>query len=514
MKITKMLMLEVGTFNDVHQRPYMAHVDGVALQALQESTDSGRNLTPAALSAVGADVMRLSSTAGPVADILNGFDTPRLCFMMEVEFPGTGGVVQVEWLMGYTNYVGVSDLYGTDNVSFDPNMELTFNNVVRGRRMNTARSFGNRIRTSVKDSFQLINGSYKPQITNVHQSPHLLRPQDVFTSLSMENARTILGDEDVLDLRPTHGPERLAVNNRRNSIPGNYLSRVLEVWKHESAMDEVDPSSLHSQMAAKVAEPTVSTIRSMQQLAVISDLRRGGTVRWGDLISADDFGGLEDRTVLTLARSPQSRAALASRGEGEHWNGNGTTTVIAAAFVQAVPGIMMSLMLTHINFSVTNRTLTGEWLVTVEDYETFNEADDDQQIQAFVYRMQTELMPGLSRGGQHEISLHAQFSVDGETRLQMQVDDGYMTPYIAPTFCDGLTAAVRAPDRTTLDRFAYSVGNIMSGLEQDYSVDDRGYSPDDHRRDASTGTASPFGDFASKLILPEGTGKYENSGSL
>lgn len=514
MKITKMLMLEVGTYNDVHQRSYSAHVDGVSLQALSETTDGGRNLTPGALSSVGAEIMRVSSTAGPVAEILNGFDQNRLCFMMEVEFPGTGGIVQVEWLMGYTNHVGINDMYGTDTITFDPNMQLTFNNVVRGRRVATSRAFGTRMRTAVKDSFQLINGTYRPQITNVHSAPHLLRPQDVFTNLSMDQARTILGDDDVVDLRPTHGPERLAVNNRQNSVPGSYLSRLLNVWKFESESEEVDPSSLHSQMAAKVAEPTISSIRSMQQLAVISDLRRGGTVRWQDLVEADEVGGLEDRTVVTLARSPMSRAALSRRGEGEYWHGNSNTTVIASAFVQAVPGIMMGLMLTHMNFSVTNRTLTGEWLVTVEDFETFNDAEDDQQIQAFLYKLQTELMPGLSRGGAHEITLHATFSVDAETRLEISVDDSPMTPYIVPTFCDGLTAAVRAPDRGTLDRFATSVGNIMTGLQQDFSVNDSGYAPDAYDPGYSSRAASPFDNLSSKLILPEGTRKYENSGSL
>lgn len=513
MKIIKMLMLEVGTYNDVHQRPYHAHVDGHALSVLQESTDNGRNLTPAALSSVGAEIMRVSSTAGNVAEIINGYDQPRLCFMMEIEFPGTGGVTMVEWLMGYTDHVGVSATYGDARMVFDPNMRLTFNNVLRGRRTTVARAFGNTVRTAVNDSYQLINGSYQPQITNVHQAPHLLRPQDVFTNLSMDNARSLLGHDEVLDLRPTHGPERIAVNNRRNSIPGSYLSRVLQVWKHESEFEEVDPSSLNSQMAAKIAEPTISNIRSVQQLAVISDLRRGGTVTWSELVAADDLGQLEDRVVITLAQSPASRARLAHRGEAEFWHGNSNTTVIASAFVQAVPGIMMSLMLTEMDVSITNRTHDGEWDVTIQDWESFNGGDDVEQVQAFQYKMATELMPGLSRGGQHEIELHASFSVTGETRLEISVDGSPMTPFIAPTFCDGLSAAVRAPDRNTLDRFAHTLGGIMNNLEQDYSADDLAYSPFDLQHSDTERTPNPFDNHSSKLILPEGI-KYENSGSL
>lgn len=365
--------------------------------------------------------------------------------------------------------------------------------------MMSARAHGNSLRTAVRDSFQLINGRYTPKITNLHEAPHLMRPQDVFYSNSTEQARTMLGDDEVLDLRPTHGPDTVAVNNRRNSIPGNYLSRMLEVWKHESETESVDPSSLQSQMAASVAEPTISNIRSINQLAVISDLRRGGTVTWRELCEADDLGGLEDRVVVQLALSNSTRARLSVRGDAEYWNGNGNVTVVAAAFVQAVPGIMMGLMLTEMDVSITNRTLDGSWSITVENWESFNGGDDYDQVDNFRHRLASELMPGLSHGGQHEITLHASFSVSGETRLEISVDDSPMTPFVTPSFCDGLSAAVRAPDRRTLDRFAYSLSGIMTGLEQDFGVDDSGYSPLE---------------IASDTRSIQGTNKYENSGSL
>lgn len=500
MHITKVLMLQVGTYNDMFQRPYQAYVDGHSLLALQESTHYGQNLTPAALSAVGSDIMRIDSTAGQRAEILNGYDTPRLAFMMEVEFPGTGGITQVEWLLGYTDEVGVMTRMGDSNPVYNPNMQLTFNNIMRGRRANVGRAFGNGISTAVNGTFQLINGTYRPQITNLHQAGHLMRPQDVFTSRSMEGARAILGNEEVIDARPTYGPERVAVNNRLNSIPGNYMHRMLETWKNETMTEEVDPGSLNSQMAARVAEPTLSRIRSLSQLSTMSNLREGGTVTWRELVDADDGGGhLEDRTVVVLAQSDASRGRLARRGSTEHWGGNGNISVIAASFVQAVPGIMMSLMLTELKVSITNKTMHGGWVVDVEDWESFNGGDDFAQVQAFKYKMEQELMPGLSRGGQHLISLHADFSVMGETILELSVDDGVMTPFIAPTFCDGLSAAVRAPDERTLNHFSTSLGRIMDNLEQDYSVGSRGYDPDDDQHSS---------------IITTGSHKYENSGSL
>jgi hypothetical protein len=502
MKITKMLMLEVGTFNDVYQRPYTSHVDGLSLQQLQESTHYGKNLTPAALGAVGADIMRLSSTTSGDVRIANGFDQPRLCVMMEVEFPGTGGMVMVEWLLGYTDHVGISAMFGNSNLAFDPNMRIFFNNVLRGRRVAQSHAYGRQLATNVSGAFQLINGDYRPEITNLHQAPHLMRPQDVFTSMSMHNTRSLLGHEEVLDVRPTHGPERVAVSDRRNTVPGQYLSRMLETWKTQMTNDDVDPAALHSQMAAMVAEPSISRVRSLQQLAVASELRQGGSVSWRELCHAEESGTLEDRATVILAQSQQFRADLSQRGTTEYWNGNGMATLIASQFVQAVPGMMMNLMLTELDFSITNMTLDGTWQVMWGNVQSFNDGDNIDQVQAIEYKLKYELMPGLSRGGIVPMEIHASFNVVGQTFVQIGLDGEPLTPYMAPSFCDGLYAAVRAPSTDTLDHFADGLSRIMTNLESDHYAagPGAGYGPTDDQ-------------FQSTILNAQGN-KYENSGSL
>lgn len=500
MNITKLLMLEVGTYNDMYQRPYKSHVDGTLMQQLQESTHYGRNLTPAALGAVGSDIMRISATTAGDVHVANGFDQPRICFMMEVEFPGTGGMVLVEWLLGYTDHVGVLASYGDSNLAFDPNMRLFFNNVMRGRRVAKMNSFGRGIATNVSGTYQLINGDFRPQINNLHLTPHLMRPQDVFTSMSMQNTRRILGNEEVLDVRPTHGPERVAVSNRRNTIPGQYLSAMMETWQAQTTADEVDPASLNSQMAASVAEPTLSRVRSLQHLAMVSELRQGGSLSWSELVHADDTGTIEDRAVVVLAQSQQHRSSLAQRGDTEYWNGNGNATIIAASFVQAVPGMMMNLMLTQLDFSVTNHTIDGSWQVVFGGVESFNEGDNIDQVNAFEYKLVNELMPGLSHGGLLPLEIHASFNVVGQTFIEIGVDGEPLVPLMAPSFCDGLFSSIRAPDTNTLDHFADNLSKIFTSLEQDHSAGGQGYEPDDTQ-------------FVSPILNSQGN-KYENSGSL
>lgn len=501
MKITKLLLLEVGTYNDQYQRPYTSHVDGGLMQELQEATNMGRNLTPAALGAVGSDIMRLSTTTAGTVSLANGFDTPRLCFMMEVEFPGQGGVTGVEWMLGFTDHIGVSAQYGDSNPVFDPNMRLFFNNVMQGRRVRSGNAYGAGLHTTANRAYQLINAEYKPQINNLHSAPHLMRPQDVFTSMSMQGTRSLLGDEAVMDVRPTHGPEKVAVSHRRNSVPGQYLSAMLTTWKTQTELDEVDPAALNSQMAASVAEPTIARLRSLNYLATMSELRQGGSVSWNELMDADETGTAAQRAVIVLAQSQRTRSMLSQRGgDSANWNGNGSRTLVAASFVQAVPGIMMNLLLTDLQFSVTNRTLDGSWEMMFERVESFNESDNINQLEAFRHKVCQELMPGLSHNGALVMEIRADFSVMGQTFVEIAMDDGEgFYPFMAPSFCDGLFAPVRAPDATTLDRFADNLSKITSNLEQDYSAGGYGYEPHDQQ--------------FSSILNAQGN-KYENSGPL
>jgi hypothetical protein len=499
LNITKMLLLEVGTYNDPFQRSYQAHVDGHAMDQLRESTRNGTNLTPAALSHVGANIMRISATTTGNVEIAEGFDTPRLCFMMEVEFPGTGGVAQIEWLMGFTDHIGVCAQFGDSNLAFNPNMRLYFNNVMRGQRVVAANSYGRAFHRNVSGTFQLINGTYRPNINNLNDHPHLMRPQDVFTSMSMEQTRSLLGDEEVLDIRPTHGPDKIAVSNRSNTIPGRYLSAVLQTWQTQTEFNDVDPASLNSAMSASVAEPGISRIRSLQAMSIYSELRQGGCLTWRELTDVEVTGTLEDRVVVVLAQSPTNRAKLTVRGESEYWHGNDQTTLLASQFVQAVPGMMMELMLTELDFSVTNQTLDGSFDVVMSHVESFNDGDNIQQVNAFVYRLQTQLMPGLTYDNTIAVTIHARFNVVAQTLIEISVNDGILTPFTAPSFCDGLFAAIRAPNARTLDQFSHNISKITNSLQQDRWAGGAGYEPFDEQH--------------SPIVDRQGH-RYESSGTL
>lgn len=475
MKIVKVLMMEIGANDQMYMRPFKAQVDYKELQELQEVTRNGVNLTPAALSGIGADILRPQSTVSAEVDIDQGLKNGRLVFMMEVEWPAQAGMAIVEYLTGYTDYVGATENFG--RTSFDQNMRLYFNNVIRGSRRQERGGFFNRNTIRVQDSHQIISGDYQPQINNLHNVPHLMRPQDVFTNVSMAECRTVISG-DVYDTRSTHGPDKLQVSNRLNNIPGTYLSRLLTTWHDQSDRDHHDEATMFSSMAAQVAEPTVAKIRTISALAASTDLRRGGSLTWGELIAADSIGMLESRTTAALALSRSTRGQLSYVGQGQHWRGNDHHTIIATSVAQAVPGIMSQLLLTAVQFSATNMTLDGSWQVTMEDWESFN--DDQQtvleQVRLFQQRMVTDLLLGVSAGNLMPIGLKCSFDVMAQTKIEVDFD-GEEVPFFAPSFCDGLFTNIRAPGTEALDNLATGIQKLMMSMHTDNSARSTEYAP-------------------------------------
>lgn len=475
MKIVKVLFLQIGENDQMYMRPFKANVDGDELAYLQDVTNNGKNLTAAALSGVAADIMRPSATVSNPVDIVNGLNNGRLVFMMEVEWPAQAGTVIVEYLTGYTDYVGINATFG--RFTYDENMRLYFNNVVRATRREDRSGFAVRNVVRAQDSMQIISGEYEPAINNLHNVPHLMRPQDVFTNVSMTECRNLV-EGDVYDTRSTHGADKLQVSDRRNNIPGSYLSRLLNVWNDHSDRNHSDEATMFSSMAGVVAEPSVVKLRTIGKLSISTDLRRGGSVTWQELKDADILGQLEMRTKPVLALSQTTRGQLSHVGQGQHWRGNDHHTIIATSVCQSVPGIMSQLLLTAVQFSATNMTLDGSWQVEMIDWESFN---DDQhmvieQVKLFQQRMISDLLLGVSANGIMAMSLRCDFDVMSQTVIEVNFD-GETVPFYAPSFCDGLFSNIRAPGTTALDDLSNGIHKLMMSMHMDNSAKHSDYAP-------------------------------------
>lgn len=481
--VSRMLMCEMGSYNDVYQRTLQADLNStLLLDRLREASEETHSFTPVALNSVSNEMLRLSNTHQGSIKIANGMDTRRLVFMFEVVFPGMGGCEQVEWLTGYTDEVGVTERNG--NCIFDRSMRLYFNSATSGRR--TSIGYG-RTSAAVINTAQLLTGNFNMGDSSVRENEHLLRPRDVLNDLSARATQDICdfandgsGDHELYDLRSNFASSRVLPSFRENVIPANYLSRVMRAWdKTVSSRDDLSPQTSYAHMAQAASEQSLSnSFRSLGFITRASELRAGGSLTWGELVDCDDTGTLEDRVVVNLARSDRTRSMLSVRGDDDHNDGNDHETTLAMQAAQVVPALMMRYFLTHCRFDASNREIPGssDWVVGIGSTSSFMDEDGSQSdlsanLRRFTAELTDYVLPGLAYGNSLEVDLDIDVDVMGDCIINIRLwGDRHGRRFRLPSFCDSAYTSVRSRDAEPLERLGKAFDSVFVSTFSDHSV--------------------------------------------
>lgn len=181
MIIEKLIMVQTGTYNDIVRRPFNTNVDNETLTQFQEATLGGSNVSVGAISGVAGAILRPSAQPEGYVYIDNGWEEPRLRFIMEVSHGVRMGCKQSQILTGYTDYVGV-----TPNGNVDPNMRLYFNNSINLREVGIDAPTGRQSQTRVTDSSHILMQPYSANDAWHGNTPLTMRPQDLFSQMQTQ----------------------------------------------------------------------------------------------------------------------------------------------------------------------------------------------------------------------------------------------------------------------------------------------------------------------------------------
>jgi len=486
--VTRMLMCEVGSYNDVFLRPLQADLNSTLLMdRLRDVGEGAHSFNAVALNSVSSEMLRLSSTHQGNVRIDNGLDTRRLVFMMEVVFPGMGGAEQVEWFTGWTDQVGVTERNG--RCLFDRNMRLYFNTATSGRRSTVG--FGRRS-AKVIQTAQLLTGDFNAVDRSFSQNEHLLRPGDVLNNLSAKAVQEIVdfaddgdGHVSAYDLRNNFASSRVMPSFRDNVIPAHYLSRIMRAWdKVSSSAEDISPQTSYSDMAQAASESSLgNSFRTLGFISRASELQAGGRLTWGELCDCDDTGTLEDRVIVNLARSDRTRGLLAVRGEDDNNDGNDHHTSLAMQAAQVVPALMMRYFLTHCAFNASNCEVAGssEWVIGMGSTASFMEADGSQtdltdNLRRFMAELSDYVLPGLAYGDTIEVDLDIDVDVMGDCIIEIRLwGERHGRRYRLPSFCDSTFTSVRSRDDEPLRMLGTAFDTVFTNVYADHSVPSSSY---------------------------------------
>lgn len=457
--IKKAIFMETGTYNDLSMRPYNTNVDMGSLRMFQEATLGGTSISAAAISGIAGNVLKPAAQSNGVINIANGWDVPRLRFMMEIEHVGSVVNKQIQYVTGYTDYVGVSQ-HGV-NTNIDPNMRLFLNNVVTTRNVVENVGWGPMERNYVSNASHILMGEHAPSFGNFHNVTHSMRPEDVFATASLN----FLANGDTIDTRTTFQNGQLKKSNRTNSSASNYLSRVLQAHinthKDNDFSDDYSIIMDNARGSDIIQDPLVSADSFLYKLTSETSLANGGTTLYGELCRLHP-----ELDSISLFILKDNKTTVHQRGSTEHWNGNTLETVTATILSHSVPSIMMDLMLTGVNFMATNQTITGEYVIQLLGSKSFsNNVDLTPYLENFLNRLKSEVLRGITNNNTITFNLTMHVDLLGETFISISVNGQPSIDYVMPSFCDALSTPVLTNNRQDLLSLTHDVTTLADNIQ-------------------------------------------------
>lgn len=479
MRVLSFILIESGTYGDQFHRPFTTVTDGRGgitrngVQRIAAATGNGANLTPAALAGTAGAVIRPDINANVPVVIDNGWDNTRFTFMLAVEHQEMAGSATIQYLTGYTDHKGISQL--TSKPNFDPNMRLYFNNSITTRRIPVMTATGRGWEQRVVDADQLLMGSYSPSIRNLEHVQHSLRPMDLFTNLEVSGA---------YDTRTTFF-EGIKKSKRSNGLAPTYLSRSLSAMKAAVTDPTSNGVSHHEMMGSAAGNAAEGTLAHDEFFSLMQSRTAFGTdksVTLKDLVSWDPNAMSDQVMHVTLRpKFQQARTSLTEgfhdRGNSESWQGRDNETLFATILSSAVPAIMADLMLVKVAFTATNRTVDGSWQIGIGGIRGFADGLDlSQHGQQFLTFLETRVLRDLTLNNLISVDLSCVIDLLYDSRMEISIDGAPHVAYCTPQFSDGLFSPVIAGNYSAVTSLANDIEALSENLMVDRSPEVSQYS--------------------------------------
>lgn len=470
-RITKLIMAPTGTYNKIYSRPYSSYVDGESLDnivsRLEQATDS---VTGTLLSGLASGIITPSATPGAEIAIPYGWDERRVRFMMEVEVTVSTGSSFTYYFQGYTSHLGV-----TDTGSIDPTMQFIINSFIRVNRVTQMTQFGPQISDTITDSAHIVDGQIHYDL-NSGQEVYGMRPCDIYTGIQsayLEQAYSYTNSGDgFLDTRVGLNHETIR-SSRKNNIPSAYLASVFNEYLTAVQMTEygLSQQEILDKSRQLTFEPSVNENVFIKAISNVRGIPSSTTFCMNDLMAIDPNVGY---VTKYLSLGSQTAKVLLSAGQTAYWNSSDLETHTATILMNAIPSLMMELMLRKAWFRSTNSDSGGVMSTVLMEGESVTTADMSKHFELFKRRLEREIMFDITHGNQRIYMLDMKVDLFGDSILYLSLDGGAMIPYGFPTFSDALGTPIithHKDDFFTLTNDMESIMNSISSTKNTFGLD-------------------------------------------
>ncbi len=477
-RVVSLHMQDCGTFNPMFERPMVTDVkDMHYLYDFNRRIEQNqvKMITPSVTAGLASRIVAPSAIPGSQIQVLNGWDMRRIRFILHVavDIPGGSGLADDEYyFQGFTDHGDVG--YGG---AIDPRMLLVINSFVRIGKENVYGEHNHiYTRRFVKDSGQIINGNIMYQCSG--QQSYGLRPKDAFIGLqSMDVANAQTDDTMLFDNRYRFG-NKSGINNKYHTSPAAYLASVTHSYfnaLHSSSWDKngMDLYERAKNAAGQDVEFDNPFFRRMR--SIVNEPNYVGT---SFTMSALEMLDPNLSSVTTLAKMGQAtQAQYHHQGQTEYWSGALVESQWATILGQAVPALLMEMMISNMTFMVTNRLIGGQPAVTLIDAMSITGADITQQLETFKQRLICEVMNDISYNNMMPYDITIRADSFGETHIKISLDNNPFIDYCVPTFIDSMVSPMMTSNKNVFYNNVNDLGYILTEvgqyIEPDYGTVNR-----------------------------------------
>lgn len=473
-KVAKLILQEAGTFNVQYFRPMQINTNPESVKKfvsrIENNTGNLGQITPIALAGMGEDLVAPQASPQFAIPIPQGWDNPRLRFVMEVHITNTLGSLSIYFVQGYTSHFGVSN-----NGYLDPNMLFYINSVFQLQRRSVRTPMGLQYSDAYQNCSHLLTSPSQID-PNFNRGLVPLRPVDLFTYMQAESVTGNSGMYDgsnafdpsarsammgsyadpyathaVLDTRLIMPEQFYKPSLRSNNAPLQYLADSINIGVNSSfASKEYAGSFIDSISASKQQAETAEN--AVMQSDFMSLFNKSAYQSANTISSVFKMADIQRFDVNIpnvtnyLALDPNRRSQLHQSGLTSDWNGSDLDTKIAVIIANAAPALMSDCLISRVVLSSTNHSLNGVAQTALIDARSLSNTATPQLFELFRTRFEKELVYDFTYGNQISYTLQLECDMFGETKITIATDSNPPTLYVVPSFCDSLISPVMNVD--------------------------------------------------------------------
>ncbi len=453
-RIAELFIQQTGTYSNQYFRPYVSYMDGQQLNQIisrVEQMGPGAAINSNVFSGLTSNLVSPSAQVAGEVPIPNGWGETRARFILVVyvEF-STGNPIRY-YIQGFTDYLGYSR---AGNI--DPNLTFFINSITAVSSIPVMTPVGMMEQNKVIESDLVVNDLSTGQ--NMYsQSKFLVRPSDIFNGIQVSDINQI--DPSLMDRRSLLTMEPKS-SNRLNNVPAEYISKIIDSYNRGRYLTDYGQSEtdILSQAKSMILEESTSMNPFIAAISNMKGVQTTKIFQYSDLLRLDPN---TDNVTKINWISDRNIGELHQAGQTEYLHGADRTTVVASSLALSIPALMMEYLLSNVTIQATNNTLNGAIEILLIPGRSLTNADTPQHYEAFKHRLLMEVINDFTWNNQTAFAMYVTCDLFGDTKVELSLDGGPLTPYVFPSFSDSLYTNVITPNQESYMGLVNAFSTLM-----------------------------------------------------